>query len=123
MNTILNYMAIPGVQKSINRDRSRLLSRFEQDIIIKTICDYFRIEFTALQNNSKTRSIVYPRQIIMYFLTEYTDLTYLAIGKLFGRDHTTVIHSKNLIKDFIKVVESVRDEIEIIKKQIIDNHI
>jgi len=59
----------------------------------------------------------------MYFLTEYTDLTYLAIGKLFGRDHTTVIHSKNLIKDFIKVVESVRDEIEIIKKQIIDNHI
>ena len=123
MNLQLNYMAIPGVTKSTNRDRSKLLTRFEQDIIIETACKHFSRTFSDLCNSSKKRKVVYPRQVIMYFLSEYTDLTYLCIGKLFGRDHTTVIHSKDLIKNFIKVEDAIRNEIAEIKEKIISNHI
>jgi chromosomal replication initiator protein len=123
MNNVINYMAIPGVPQSMNRERSKLLTRFEQEIIIKVACDHFNKSFDGLCNSSKARKVVYPRQVIMYFLSEYTDLTYLCIGKLFGRDHTTVIHSKNLIKDLIKVEDAVREEVEAIKFKIINNHI
>jgi chromosomal replication initiation ATPase DnaA len=118
-----NYMAIPGVSNSTNRARSKLFTRFEQGIIIKTVCDHFNKSFEELRNSSKARKVVYPRQVIMYFLSEYTDMTYLCIGKLFGRDHTTVIHSKDLIKNFIKVEDGVSDEIDKIKQKIINNHI
>ena len=58
----------------------------------------------------------------MYFIKKMTGCTYRFIGDYFGgKNHATVIHAENLIKDFIKVDFQVREEckeldIEIYKK-------
>lgn len=118
----LNYMAIPGVPNTTNRDRSRLFRVFDPEIIIKTACEYFRLELDDIKGKCRKRELVFPRQVIMYFLTEYTDQTYLVIGKLFNRDHTTVIHSKDAIKDLMTFDDKVRAQVEDLKKQIANNH-
>lgn len=122
MNKVLNYMAIPGMSMSTNRERSKIFRVFDPEIILKTICDHFTLSIGELNVKCKKRELVFPRQIIMYFLTEYTDLTYKQIGGLFGRDHTTAIHSKDTIKDLMSTDDKVRERIEDLKKQIANNH-
>lgn len=119
----LNYMAIPGVPKSTNRDRSKLFRVYDPEIIINSSCEYFNIKLATIQGKSQKREFVFPRQAIMYFLTEYTDLTYKIIGNIFNRDHTTVIHSKDTIKDLVTTDDDVRAKIEELKKHISDSHI
>jgi chromosomal replication initiator protein len=115
-------MSIPGVPKSTNRDRSKLFRVFDPEIIIKTSCTYFNSSLEVLQRKSRKREFVYPRQVIMSFLTEYTDLTYLIIGNMFSRDHTTVIHSKDTIKDLMTNDDNVRAHIEELKVLISNSH-
>lgn len=122
MNKVLNYMAIPGVPKSTNRDRSKLLRVFDPEIAIKTICEHFGLTMDELNVKCKKRDLVFPRQVIMYFLTEYTDMTYKQIGDLFNRDHTTAIHSKDTIKDIMSTDEKVMARIDELKKSIANNH-
>lgn len=115
-------MAIPGVPRTTNRDRSRLFRVFDPEIIIKTVCDHFEISLEAIQVKCRKRELVLPRQVIMYFLTEYTDMTYKQIADIFSQDHTSAIHSKDTIKDIMSTDDSMKNRIDELKKQIANNH-
>jgi chromosomal replication initiation ATPase DnaA len=58
----------------------------------------------------------------MYFLVNLTNETYKEIGGLFQMDHTSVIHSKDLIRDLITVDQKIQSDVEAIKRKIIDAH-
>jgi chromosomal replication initiator protein len=122
MSVVLNYMTIPGVPKTTNRDRTRHINVYMPEIIISTGCKYFDISLETLQGACRKREIVMPRQVIMYMLVKYTDMTYLNIGSIFCKDHTTVIHSKNTIKDLLCVDDVIRGYVDELKKQIEANH-
>ena len=48
-----------------------------------------------------------PRQVLQYLLTVKTDLSLKAIGQLtMGKDHTTIIHSKQTVKDALETFNS-----------------
>jgi len=51
----------------------------------------------------KTKDIVEPRMIAIYLIDDMLDLPLVTIGKIFGgRDHTTIMHSREKISDLIK---------------------
>lgn len=56
----------------------------------------------------------------MYFMSHFTDETYLEIGKLFDKDHTTVLYSKDHIRDLFDIDDIVKSDIEAIKKLIVE---
>jgi chromosomal replication initiator protein len=61
---------------------------------------FYGIEDSAIYNKTRRKDIVKPRQVAMYILREDFDVSYPAIGEtLGGRDHTTVIHSYEKIKN------------------------
>ena len=61
------------------------------------------IEEMKLNGKSRLRHKVYNRQYLMYFLTKKTDLTLSKIGKLFKRDHATVIHALRRVEDALYI--------------------
>jgi len=83
----------------------------------KIVYDYFNIEV-----NKKTRKPeeVKCRQIICYFSRLYTKLSYSEIGEYIKRDYSSVIHSENKAKDFIKIYKDYAKEVEDIDKKIKD---
>lgn len=57
-----------------------------------------RVSREDLLSRKRPQHIAAARQLAMYAMREMTSLTWVAIGKSFDRDHSTVIHAHNLIK-------------------------
>ncbi len=71
--------------------------------VIKVISDFYDITENNIYEKSRRKEVVKPRQLIMYLLREDFKISYPTIGeKLGGRDHTTVIHSCEKIKNDLK---------------------
>lgn len=91
------------------------------DFIQRCVAEEFAIQLTELKTKRRNKTIVLPRQIAMYLSRELTDLSLPEIGGAFGgKDHTTVLHSYNKIKEAIinnpLIKEKVNRLIQVIKK-------
>lgn len=62
-------------------------------IIISEVCRFYSIEEQVLRGTLKNKATVEARQIAMYLIRKMTNLSLPEIGREFGRDHATVIHS------------------------------
>lgn len=90
------------------------------EIIISEVAKYYEITKEAIISKKRPKNVVYPRQICMYLCRELTDTSFDEIGKAIGgKDHATVMHGYNIIKDDLSTNPSLRDDIEKLKKKII----
>ena len=86
------------------------------DEVVRRIAGYYEIPEKSIYEKTRKREVVKPRQIIMYILREEFNASYPLIGeKLGGRDHTTVIHSCEKIKEEMKSSPSLEQEIDHIR--------
>jgi chromosomal replication initiator protein len=84
--------------------------------IIKVIADFYNIEETSIYEKTRRKEVVRPRQLIMYILREDFSISFPSIGqKLGGRDHTTVIHSCDKIKNELKNNSTLLEELNQIR--------
>jgi chromosomal replication initiator protein len=84
--------------------------------IVRRIAQYYEVAEKSIYEKTRKKEVVKPRQIIMYMLREEFNVSYPSIGeKLGGRDHTTVIHSCEKIKEEIKTNNALESELEHIR--------
>ncbi len=84
--------------------------------VIKQVADFYNLEEDIIYKKTRVKEVVKPRQLIMYILREDFNVSYPTIGqKLGGRDHTTVIHSCEKIKNDLKVDSLLLKEVEQIR--------
>ncbi|KKQ94355.1 MAG: chromosomal replication initiator protein DnaA [Candidatus Levybacteria bacterium RIFCSPHIGHO2_02_FULL_39_36] len=92
------------------------------DNIIETICSFYNIKSTQLKGAKRDSFLVGPRHICMFLLKEETRMTFVEIGNLLGgRDHTTVMHAVDKIREMITLSEKTKEEIQFIKRKIKEN--
>jgi len=71
--------------------------------LIKIVADFYNINPDDICDKTRRKEVVRPRQVTMYILREDFSTSYPTIGeKMGGRDHTTVIHSCEKIKNDLK---------------------
>lgn len=84
--------------------------------VVRRIAQYYEVTEKSIYEKTRKKEVVKPRQIIMYMLREEFGVSYPSIGeKLGGRDHTTVIHSCEKIKQEMKSNPSLEQEIDHIR--------
>ena len=88
--------------------------------VIELTAKKFGFSTHDLLSSSRRRPLVYARQVGMYVLRECTELSLPKIAELFGgKDHTTVLHSiekiKNLITEKTQAYEDVTSLISEVK--------
>lgn len=66
--------------------------------IIDLIAIYFGVKIEDILGKSQSRDCVLPRQMSMFFCREYLKLPYMKIGRIFSRDHSTVMSSVKQIQ-------------------------
>ena len=70
--------------------------------IKKIVGKHFNIKMEDFNSKRKTQSIAWPRQVAMYLTTELTDLSLPEIGREFNRDHSTVVHARDTVKERVE---------------------
>jgi len=87
--------------------------------IQKIVCDYFKISSESFLSQSRKREFVQARQIAMYLSRNLTNNSLASIGaQIGGRDHATVLHAYNTVRDLIDTNRSFRKYVSDIEKQL-----
>ncbi len=90
------------------------------DHIQKIVAQEFNIELRDMKSKRRTDAVAFPRQIAMYLARTMTDeFSTNDIGDAFGgRDHTTVMHACNKIKEKMNTDPYFNAKINQISKKI-----
>jgi chromosomal replication initiator protein len=92
--------------------------------IQRSVCEFFDIPEDLIRAKTRKQEVVNARQIAMYLAKELTNSSLKTIGLHFGgRDHSTVIHSYQIVEDqlrndqkFAETVKQLRKKIELTGK-------
>jgi chromosomal replication initiator protein len=111
----------PYVAAGIRRDRLAV-KRFRGIEFYKRIAaKAFDVPVETLVLKTRKREIVMARQVAMYLIQKNEKLSLKSIGEAFGgRDHTTVIHSKDTVSDLMYSDENYRRKVISLEDRIRD---
>lgn len=84
--------------------------------LIKATAQFYEISEAAIFEKTRKKEVVKPRQVVMYLMREDLHASFPSIGeRLGGRDHTTVIHSCEKVKEMLSRDTVIVDELEKIR--------
>jgi chromosomal replication initiator protein len=87
-------------------------ARVTPDLIVTVAAEYFDVTPDEIKSANRSRPLVTARQIAMYLCRELTDLSLPQIGSRFGgRDHSTVVHANNKIREQMKEREACFEQV------------
>lgn len=87
--------------------------------VVKIVSGFYNIDEESVYDKTRKKEVVKPRQVIMYILREDLNISFPSIGEKMGRrDHTTVIHSCEKIKEEMKSNNVLLEEISQIRSML-----
>lgn len=90
------------------------------DKILEKIAKKYGITVEEIKGRKRTNDIANPRHIAIYLIRKMTEISLPAIGRIFGRDHTTIMSSLKTAETMIKTNSLLELEISDIIKEIRD---
>ena len=87
--------------------------------IVRQVAEYYNITVADIFSARRNREIARPRQIAMYIAREVVACPLTMIGDCFGkRDHSTVNHACNKVKEEMKTSPSLNNLINDLIQQL-----
>ena len=112
-------ISIENVTRTLDELLGDASTRIDLRKIEELVCEEFVVTTSELHSARRTRSIVLPRQVCMYLGRRFTDCSLGEIGQYFGgRDHSTVLHSIEKIRQGLPLDASLRRSTEVIEGQL-----
>ncbi|MFI3115953.1 MAG: chromosomal replication initiator protein DnaA [Clostridia bacterium] len=87
-------------------------------LIIEEVGNYYNITSDQIISNNRSKDMTEPRQIAMYLVRNLTEYSLPEMGKVFSRDHSTVLHSTKKVENLIKENPDVKNIIDDLTKNI-----
>ncbi len=89
-------------------------------LVIEVVAEHFGVDPNDITSKKRNSEFVLPRQIVMYLCRNLMDMPLQSIAKILGKkDHTTILHGINKIKEDMKENEDLNNKVEILKKKIL----
>ena len=89
------------------------------DKIIDAVCKFYHVTRSELVGKKRNKELVEPRQMCAYLMTELMSIPLVTIGQaLGGKDHATIIHSRDKIAELIKINDRIERDIKDLKNLI-----
>lgn len=112
----------PEEALNIARDALRLEDKKDREIsieeIIARVTEYYHLQSNDLTSKTRQSKVAFPRQIAMYLGRKLTNLSLVAIGSAFSRDHTTVMHAIDRVDSRTREDASVRNDVQELENQL-----
>jgi chromosomal replication initiator protein len=82
-----------------------------QEDIRALVCQYFKVDPSVLQSNSRKAVHSFPRNVYVYLCRQHTKMTLEEIGKSINRNHSTVVYACEAIERKMKSDSKVKNQI------------
>ena len=120
---MVSYYAFPGLKLSALTGKQRECLHLTRrkcsgKAVLNAICKYYNVEEEDVKRKGRKRPYVWCRQVYYYICSYMTRLSLKQMGQMFDQDHTTVVHSKKLVKDILDTEPERKVEIREIEELI-----
>ncbi len=112
-------ITIELVNEAIKESAGERQEELQAEDIINCVCNFYKVEKKDLLSKKKTKEIALARQVSMYLVLDLMSLPQLTVGKIFGRDHATVIYTRDKIIEQMETDNKLSVEINDIRKMIL----
>jgi chromosomal replication initiation ATPase DnaA len=102
----LNYYAMPGVLIKTKPDTEE---------IIQFVCKEMNVKYKDALSKDRSRILVLTRNMCYAILKTYVGSTVASIGRLFFRDHTTVLHGLRMHQQDMRTNDIYEEQFEEIR--------
>lgn len=103
----------------IKNSANRTTQSVSVERIVEVTAREFDIPSDLIRSKTRKKNVSHARQVSMYLSTELTKLTLKAIGLHFGgRDHATVIHAREIIRELMKSDPEEADLVERLQRKL-----
>lgn len=87
--------------------------------IIRSVANHYGLKKEDLLGKAQSRDIALPRKVAVFFCRKFLKLPYQKIGKLFSRDHSTIMSSeKFIIKELEKNSREMVQNVAMISRKL-----
>ena len=88
-------------------------------MILEKVSERYGFTVEEITGKSRRRPLVISRQVAMYVVRELTELSYPAIGRVFGdRDHTTVMHAVSKIEALMAERKAIFHQVQALVQEL-----
>lgn len=117
------YVGLHNTDKILFRSlfRNAPIKHFNADIVLNIVCSEFNVNKLELLRKGRSEPIRSVRHIAIYLILEHCKMPLSRVGEIFsGRDHSTIIHSRNYVIDQMDIKKSYQVNIKRLSKLVID---
>jgi chromosomal replication initiator protein len=86
--------------------------------IQRTVSEFYEIRLADMVGTRRPQNIALPRQVAMYLCREMTSYSSPVIGEYFHRNHATVLHAENTIRQRLTSDPEFQREINVLSRKI-----
>lgn len=110
----ISLNTIKQITKDLIHKQKR--SSLDYEKILTEVSRFYEIPKKDIVGRSQQKESVIPRQVAMYLCRDILELTYSQIGRIFSRDHTTVMATIKRIQQetslFLQPISSIKKSLE-----------
>ena len=107
------------VNEALKESAGEKQEELKADDIINCVCNFYKVSKAELLSKKKTKEIALARQVGMFLVLDMMSIPQLTVGKMFNRDHATVIYARDKIVEQMETDDKLSVEINDIKKMLL----
>lgn len=98
LSTLLGFSVVLNIQ----------LYEKRLEIVFEAVCEVTNHPLDRIKSETKTNELVYARYFAYKLIKEHLKYTVVAIGKIFNRDHSTIVVGLQTFEDLCSVDPSLK---------------
>ena len=113
-------ITIDLVNEALKESAGEKQEELQAEDIINCVCEFYKVAKADVVGKKKNKEFVEPRQICMYLITDMMNLPLITVGQILGgRDHSTVVYSRDKVAEQMKSDTKLFTDINDIKKKLL----
>lgn len=113
----MNYFSAPGLLHKIRHKKFVKIKPIEY--VSATIYQYLEADEKLVKKKGRKREFVIIRQLVMYFVYKYCNVSLQQAGDIFGKGHDTVIYGNAQVANAYDTDEIYRANYHEIERRIL----
>lgn len=89
------------------------------DTVQGVVEEFYHVSHEDMISRKRTKNIAFPRHVAIYLANSMCELSLVAVGEAFGRNHTTAIHSIEVVEKKMKEDARFGEELQQLRNVIL----